>query len=480
MRVAIASDSVPLTLESSDVVGSTQAIESGYFGPTRTSGVEVTGTFPSGSHIDVKKNQRIAGGDVQDPCFDWRCGSFGVNITAEVDSAIEDNTLLRGAYAQSGFGAQAVHVHNGAATSIRRNAALVGGNGLGSETLPTAGVDVSGTDTGRATIALEDNTLVAGTPDESGASGSPTGFHGKNVIATIHHNARIVGGYGGVATGLWIERAFGAEPNEATITDNTIDGGTYYGTGLELTGALARVERNVVHACELPDAKGVPAPKCLAATNLDVGKRGLFVDWDSGSVIANNYVFSRETACILGGPSDVTGNPRPTLPVSFVYNTCVAFGPAWRDDYPVVALVLGSSFTDVPLIANNVLDGVDGAFAHDSSYQNAAPTEGYRFLDNDLVPHGQACLANVYLPGQLCYPTVSSLPAKSNATQTLVGNVSLDPKYAHPNDARGAASFHLDSSCALAGLATPIPSVSTDFENGARTSTPAIGPAECH
>jgi hypothetical protein len=255
-----------------------------------------------------------------------------------------------------------------------------------------------------------------------------------------------------------------------------------------MSGAQGRVERNVIHGCELPGATGAPDPQCLAATNLDAGNTGLAVDYDLGTVIANNYVFSRETACRLGDKVDPTGSPSYPLSVTFANNACIAYGPAWRDDYPVTALVLGGAFSGAPVIASNILDAAGGgssqAFAHDSSYQNSTPRETYSFLANDLVPHGQTCTANVYLPGQLCYAAASDLNARSNAVQVITSNIGVDPAYAGPLAGPGAGDaagpFHLSAGCALGGLGTPAAGVSTDFDGRARDpATPTIGPSEC-
>lgn len=474
VRRGVFSAGVPLVLSTSKIIGSRTPVEYGYFGPVRTVGVEITGTFPSGARIDLVKNAEIVGGDVSRSCEDWRCASAGIAVDADVDTLIEENALIRGSYDKTGFAAKAIQIVSGATHTIRKNARIVAGTVFGQDGGASSGIDVVGRDTQRATVIVEDNVLVGGAPDAGMFAHTGVGFHGMHVIATVRNNGRLVGGFGWYPKGVWIER--GATPNEVTITNNTIDGGSRGSTGLLLAGAKGRVERNTVHACELPDpATGQPAAECAEATNLTTGNRGLVVDWDHGTVVANNYVFAREVACSLGRGT-VPGDVRSPLAVSFVHNACIATGPSWRSDSPVVAFVL-SEYTGRPLIANNILDGKDYAFLQPAS----EPQYEYALLHNALVPRGQSCLAYVYLPGQQCYASASDLNARSNAPlQQVAGNVSLDPGYASPA-AKTAAGYHLDASCALGGRGTSVPaaSVTADWDGDARHATPTIGPDEC-
>jgi hypothetical protein len=473
-RRGVASDGVPLTIASSTIIGSKTPVVSGEFGPIRTVGVEVTGAMPAKARFELRTST-VMGGDVRDICADYRCGSNGVAISAPIDSAIEGNALIRGSFASSGYGAVGVRITNASSHSIRGNALIAAGNVIGSDTIPSAAVAVVGSDTAPATIAVEENTLLAGTPDPAWSAPRPTGFYGRNVVATIRHNGRIAGGNGPYPVGVLVER--GKTPNVLTILDNVIDSGSNHGDGLDIAGASGRVERNVINGCQLPDKNGSPNPRCFAATSSTVGSQGLIVDWDYGTVVANNFIFARQTACRLGfSPPDW----KAPLAVTFSGNTCIALGPSASDRDPVVALELAPGFTGSPFIGNNVLDGKTIGFLHDSSYQNAKPKETYTFVSNALVPRGQACQAQVYLPPNICFANATALNAQNNPSQVIAGNVSIDPRYADPSGPLSPASFRLDASCSLRRMGRPVSSVPKDFEQALRSATaPTIGPNEC-
>jgi hypothetical protein len=491
VRRGVLSNGVPLDIRQSHIVASRSLIAESDFSTSGLVGVELTGSFPPATQIVVKQNPEIIGGDAQATCFNPDCGSAGILFNTAVDSLIEQNTLIQGAYFRSGFGAAGIRINKGGTHVIQRNETIAAG--FGSDSSVSAGVQVASVGTAIANVTLTDNTLVVGNPSAGRSSETPVGFYGRGVNATIRNN-RILGGYGYNSMGIWIE---GPNPswgndlnmrNTVNITGNAIDGGTG-GTGAFLMWQTGTVTDNVIQACGIVLPNGQPAADCLQSTSQSIG---LSVAGDAGSLIANNYVFggytAETTACRLGCFASVSGVCPPGLSTTFVYNLCAVRSTAYSStSSKATALDLGKPASgDCPLIANNILDasgtvGTVRTFSHFESGVNSTPTECYQFFDNDLVPRGLACAGYVYLPPTLCYADAAALNTHGNAVQQMAGNVSILPGYAAENlSAPSATGYHLDATCALGRLGVPVGPVTVDYDNATRDPLqPGIGPDEC-
>jgi hypothetical protein len=491
IRRGIVSQGVPLVLESSDVSGSLAAVElGGVTGPYSLTGVELTGTFPTGAKVQIRSNTRIVGGDALQPCLEYRCGGGGVVFNARVDSVIEKNQLVQGSYATSGFDADGVRINQGGTHLIQDNATIAGGGQADANEMFTGVRVVSAGDT-VANVTLKNNTLVVGVPSASLASSDAIGFYGEGVNATIANNTRILGGWGYNSIGVWIvhshnaDRTLSTVQNQVTITGNTIDGGTRSGYGVNLASQTATVTGNLIRACGIETDAGQPDPNCkTTATSV-----GLQVTGDTNSLIANNYIFggytSEATACKVGC---FQKNCLPQLSTSFVNNLCAVASTAYSyTTVSATALDLGMPPSgDCPLIANNILDasgtaGTVFVLSHLDPMGNSQPTECYKLLNNDLVPNGLACEAEVLLPPKACFASATTLNAAGNTVQQISGNRDVAPGYATPNLANpSAAGYHLSSACALGGLGAPVTAPTVDYDNHPRSGTaPTIGPDEC-
>ena len=477
VRAGIASAGVPIEIETSTVAGSkTPVVYGSLKGPYNVAGIDLTGTFPAGTVIHIHDNVELVGGDVRSPCFDSTCGSAAIRIGALVDSIIEHNTLVRGAWAWSGFSTDAIRINQAGTHQISQNdtieAGIQGGVGAGIRVVSVGPSTVTD-------VFVEDNTLIAGTIT-SGSSDTPVGFYGEGVNATITGNARIVGGYGPYPYGIRIERsrATPAGPysnvvNVVNIQGNFIDGGTNGANGVRSVYASGSIRENVIQACGIWD-NGQPAPGCKV-TNTSVG---LHVEADNGTLVANNYVFggytSRTRACRLG--CFIQNGCDYRNAVTFVHNTCAAT----QVNYPntsmsTYALQLANpAAADCPVVANNILDAQGAAsnvhaFYHFDPMAGVPPTECYHFENNDMVPRNLSCLAYVQFLGQVCFPSAAQLDAKGNAVQQVANNVDLDPLYvAEDIMSPDAAGYHLDPASPLNGLGLPLPPVTTDFDGDAR------------
>jgi hypothetical protein len=490
VRRGIDSSGVPLTVATSTISATRGPIQISTTEGVRSAiGIELEGTFPAGTVISIHDNVELVGGDVCNPCFDYRCGGAAVRFDSTVDSVIEKNQAIRGVNVVGGFATDGIRINQGGNHAIRNNASIVAGRQTGGDWAFFAGINVTKAGSAIATVTVDGNGLVAGNPTPMLGNDAPIGFYGKGVTATLTNNTRILGGYGWYPYGVLVERAPDAAgapvPNNITLSGNAIDGGGNFGAGLSLHWQTATVTDNVIQACGLKDASGQPDPVCKAIGT----SYGMLVEGASQSLIANNYVFggftSEATACTLGCDPQGTGCSLP-LSVSFVDNLCAV---GWNDfaGATMTATALDLRYwgaPDCPLVAGNILDGSGNASAydlkHDSSFQNATPTECWKLSNNDLVPRGSSCAAWVYLKGSLCYSTAAALNAASTATQQLSANVDLDPSYVAANLSQPtAAGYHLDATCALGGKGLANASVTTDFDGKARATPPAIGPDEC-
>jgi hypothetical protein len=454
--------------------------------------VELTGTFPPGTTIHFQANQEIIGGDSVNPCFNYQCGGAAILFNAALDSVIEQNQTIRGAYAATGYPMDGIRINAGGTHLIQGNDTIEAGNDASGNWAITAGVYAASLGTTITNVTLQQNTLLAG--NASGTSGGhPCGFRGEGVNATIVDNTRILGGYGSNPIGVSIARSrttpngpYSSVVNDVTIQGNTIDGGVSGATGLWAVYTTGTITDNLVHTCGLSQTNGQPVARCTDGAT----SQGLVMETDQGTLVANNYVFgghtSNTTACRVGCYTNSAGCAFG-IGTTFVDNTCVAHLTDTSSAASAKALVLGNPLTgQCPLIANNLLDasgpaGTVRSFEHLDPMKSPPPQECYQFFNNDLAPRGLTCAAYVLFLGKVCYANAGELNLKGNAVQQIAGNVSSTPGYvAEDYLAQTPAGYHLDATCALGGLGTAYPPVATDYDGNPRDPVhPAIGADEC-
>ena len=242
----------------------------------------------------------------------------------------------------------------------------------------------------------------------------------------------------------------------------------------------------MIRTCGLPPVSGAPNPKCVITAETF----GLRTQDDRGLFIANNYIFggytSETTACQLGCADNDCGYPalRPT----FVNNLCAAASRNFTGTslFARALDVAAAHNGDCPIIANNILDaqGSDGIvyelLHYDSSGNGQLSNECYQLYNNEFVPRGLPNYAYTYL-NLTAGTSVDYINNHGNSYQQTGGNVATDPGYADENFADPTAEeYHLNASCLLKGLGTPIAAVTLDYDGQTRDpSHPTIGPDEC-
>lgn len=481
----VVTSGVPLTVRESVIAGSriTQPVGNAR-GARDLGGIIALGSFSPAAVIRITDNPEIIGGDVRSTCEHFTCESAAVRFRTEVDSVITGNELIRGAFYRSGHETSGVRIDGGGAHLIENNETILGGTQVGAGYYQFAGVNVKSTGSIVADVTVRNNTLIAGSLENAG---EPYGFNGEGVNAVIRDNARILGGYGQEPVGVRVAQAPGSTPaqNTVEIVNNAIDGGTRTAYGVSLRRHSGVVSHNVIRACGLIGSDGQPDPLCQVR-GITIG---LHVQGDFGTRYANNYVFGGHTSSTWGcriGCYPFDNVCYAGLAVDFVDNVCVARSNFFSaTQLRTSALEFGTPRPqDCPRFANNILDaaGTDGdVYAihhHDTS---ASTTECYQLFNNDLVPHGLPCPARFNLPPTSCFANTAALEARSNAFQQMANNVELAPSYVLENYlAPSDAGYHLDATCALGGLGTPISGVTSDYDGEARDAVaPTIGPDEC-
>jgi K319-like protein len=500
MRQGIHSDSVPLTLTTSNVAGSLT------FGSVNAVGVLIDGFIPGASHL-LNNNVSIEGG----PAASSNTApyqAFGVVVSTVNSVTISDNGPIQGCSPHCmgpgfddnnpAFGV-GIMVRMGAGHVIDINESILGGPHVGAPEFTThVGVMAGFADSsGIATLVeptIENNTLIAGNLDPDQRPTSSVGVFSRDVRMLAIGNTQILGGYAlDNATGIAVlPRLVGI--NYVDIVDNSIGGGAAMSTtGAAIAGSELFLLSNVIDGCGLAGSDpGQPPADCLPtlmSNGLVSGCTSAFTGCNPFALHSNNFIFGgfggQSIACSIGGPPDANSMALT------VYNLCLAQGKSSGPGgfTAAIGLQLGAHAGPPPAydFRNNILSAGDQALMRYGA-QETAGLVSVTFRANDFIPDSiDDPFVTYYMHttlGEL--DDVTDINALMSPPLDYAFNIATNPLFLSPNpNAPSATDYHLNPNCVLSNLGEVSIWETFDYDGELRgTGTnpsdyPEIGPDEC-